>query len=159
MRERKYVYIEIEEIRPGWVKCPNCNRQFSLTDKKQWSGMYHIHCDQRLKIKNHGKVKEYVWCLVSNIFVGGTNRLKAKTKTYMYPTLCGDGYQNIKVVGKDFETKKFIEIIINRKCLTNFRVEKVTKVDLISRFIKYYDESEECKNELIEMATYLNKNE
>lgn len=159
MNDKKYNIINTEEIKPDWVRCPNCNRQFYLKDRNQWSGMYHIHCGQRLNIKNHGKVKNYIWCLVSNIAEQGTNRLSAKTKTYMYPALWGDGYENIKVVGKDIESNKFIEIILNRKKLTNFRVEKVTKVDLISRFLKYYDESEECKNELLEMVQILEERE
>jgi hypothetical protein len=159
MSDLKYNIIEIEEIKPDWVRCPNCNKQFYLKDRSQWSGMYHIHCGQRLKIKNQGKVKEYVWCLVSNIVERGTNRLRAKTKTYMYPAMWGDGYESIKVVGKDIETNKFIEIIINRKWLTNFRVEKVTKGDLISRFLKHYTESEECKNELLEIVQVLEERE
>jgi len=96
---------------------------------------------------------------VSNISERGTNRLGPGSKIYMYPALWGDGYKSIKVVGKDIESNKFIEIVINHKWLTNFRVEKVSKVDLISRFIEHYDESETCNKELTEIAQLLEEKE
>ncbi len=145
MNKSKYDRIDIKQYKEGWVKCPSCGFRFYLYDRNEWSGMIHKRCGQRLKVIDFNDEMKFTWCLKANIWEEGTSRFRPGTKVYLFPPLWGDGYENIKVIGKDKETKKFIEIIVSYKKLGNFRVDKTSKPDIMSRLSGYFDDSEESK--------------
>ncbi|HOV28431.1 MAG TPA: hypothetical protein PK566_19015 [Pseudobacteroides sp.] len=73
---------------------------------------------------------EFIWCLVGNIvekhFFGeekmikiGTKQFSPNTKVYCYPVLWGDGYEDIKVIGRPRKSSKFITIIMKAKYIKN----------------------------------------
>lgn len=88
---------------------------------------------------------EYVWCLVGNLTVKevdsitgrkGTKQFRNGAKLYCYPPLWGDGYENIKVIGIPRRTLKRITIIMPRKRISNFRIEKVYDPFIVKNMIE-----------------------
>ncbi|MBI3218677.1 MAG: hypothetical protein HYZ44_04135 [Bacteroidetes bacterium] len=157
MEKSRYEKISVELFRNDWVECPTCKFLFNLKDARQWSGLIHKRCGQRLEIAGHKNELTFIWCLVANISTDDSSRFKKGTKVYLYPPLWGDGYQSIKVIGKDKETNKFIEIIVSEKKLTNFKAVKVTKPDIMSRFSNHWNNNPDSVEQMHKMAEEMNK--
>ncbi|NOS91899.1 MAG: hypothetical protein HOP30_08250 [Cyclobacteriaceae bacterium] len=157
MEKSQYEKIRVELFRKDWVECPTCKFLFNLKDTSQWSGLIHKRCGQRLEIVGHKNEMTFISCLVANIATDDSSRFKKGTKVYLYPPLWGDGYQAIKVIGKDKETNKFIEIIVSEKKLNNFKVVKVSKPDIISRFSNHWNNNPDNVQQMLKMADEMNK--
>jgi hypothetical protein len=153
----KYEKIKVAQYKPDWVECPKCKVSFNLKDRSQWTGMIHKACGQRLEIEEYKDDLKFIWCLKANVTDEETNRFKKGTKVFLFPPLWGDGYESIKVIGKDKETGKFIEIIINHKKLTDFKAVKVTKPDIISRMSNYWHDDIKSKELAEELSREMNK--
>lgn len=80
--------------------------------------------------------QEWQWCLVGNIVEEhefgedhvikyGTKHFRPGAKVYINLVYGGMGYENIHVIGVPRRSKKYIEIVIRRKYVRNFRVQKV----------------------------------
>lgn len=88
--------------------------------------------------------KEWRWCLVGNIVKfreygeehelrSGTKRFSGGTKVYLCPAQWGDGYENVVVIGKSRHSFDFIEVVIPRRCIENYRLQKVYKPTLLNK--------------------------
>ena len=78
----------------------------------------------------------FIWCLIGNIIdehssglnqeiEHGTKHFSPNTKVYCFPVLWGDGYENIKVIGRHRKTSKNICLVMPAKLITNWRLQKV----------------------------------
>jgi hypothetical protein len=156
-KSKRVSKISVSQYKDDWVKCPKCGISFNLRDRTQWTGQRHLTCGQRLEIQDWQNDLHEIWCLIANVGETESNSFDAGTKVYCYPPLWGDDYENIQVVGKAKDNKRYIKIIITRKKLINFRIEKVTKPDLISKFSGYWDNSALTKNNIEELIKSIEK--
>ena len=112
----------------------------------------------------------WVWSLVGNIIEehpwgekgeikNGTRHFPPGAKVYCFPSMWGDGYLNIQVIGKPRKTNKLITIVIPSKLVTNWRIQKVHDTYVISEMLKGYgwDNSEQSKTRILEMLEFLLK--
>ena len=113
----------------------------------------------------------FIWCLVGNIidvrYFGedkelikrGTKKFTARTKVFCFPPLWGDGYEEIKVIGK-LRRRKYLKMIItSSKYITNWRIKKVYNSYII-RTMKHnggWDETDSSKETIANMLTWLPK--
>ncbi|MBW5449442.1 hypothetical protein GE107_25865 [Cohnella sp. CFH 77786] len=79
----------------------------------------------------------FVWCLVGNIieerYFGegkeqikqGTKKFRPHAKVYCFPAQWGDGYEEIKVIGRTRRRKNYSTVITSSKYITNWRLQKV----------------------------------
>jgi hypothetical protein len=77
------------------------------------------------------------WCLVANVrkfirkgegrqeIAEGTRHFSGGTKVYCFPVLWGDGYEQIKVIGKHRGSPKLVVMIVHWRYLTNWRVKLI----------------------------------
>lgn len=88
-----------------------------------------------------------IWCVVANVtevqIFGetqetqiGTKHFSPGTKVYCFPPLWGDGYENIKVIGRHRGSRKLITMIIPSKRLENWRVKYVYHPHVIYEILK-----------------------
>lgn len=79
---------------------------------------------------------DFIWCLIGNIVdkhvagteLGvkrGTKQFAPGTKVYCFPSMWGDGYEKITVIGKPRKRKKLIRVIMQAKYIKNWRLQKV----------------------------------
>lgn len=93
---------------------------------------------------NHA-TPESQWCLVGNIIgerpaasnqdetESGSKHFAAGTKVYCLPPQWGDGYENIKVVGKHRGSRRLVTMVIKSKLVTNWRAKLVYSPDVLRR--------------------------
>jgi hypothetical protein len=86
---------------------------------------------------------ESYWCLVANVaehvHTGpggqssqpGLKHFSPGTKLYCYPPLWGDGYEDIKVVGRHRGSRRLVEMIVPSRHLCNWRVKPIFSPALI----------------------------
>lgn len=83
------------------------------------------------------EVQEWRWCLVGNIVKEhpygeehimrtGTRHFRPCAKVYCAPANWGD-YDSIVVIGLSRHGNKYIEVIMERKLIENFRIQKCFK--------------------------------
>jgi hypothetical protein len=123
-------------------------------------------------IKHYRPVNEisYVWCLVGNIinehYYGenlevrrGSKHFSPNTKVYCFPPMWGDGYENIKVIGRHRKSKKFITLVMQSELITNWRLEKVYSPYIIKELYgnKVWTDLEEDRETILQMLTWLPK--
>ncbi len=88
--------------------------------------------------------KEYRWCLVGNIidrrFYGenheiryGTKNFSSGTKVYIAPHQWGDGGEQLVVFGNPRHKKGYIECVIERDFICNFRAVRIYSPLLLKR--------------------------
>jgi hypothetical protein len=77
-----------------------------------------------------------VWCLVANVAPEqvygqehtvrpGTKHFSPNTKVYCFPPAWGDGYENIRVIGRHRGSSRLVTLILPSRRLTNWRVKFV----------------------------------
>lgn len=111
---------------------------------------------------------KFIWCLIGNIVnehpVGiaqeikyGTKHFSPNTKLYCFPAQWGDGYENIKVIGRQRKTSKNICIIMPSKLITNWRLQKVYKPGIIHimQSQRGWTNSDKDKETIMEMLQWL----
>lgn len=90
----------------------------------------------------------YEYCIVGNIIgehywgeqkeiKSGTKHFSAGTKVYCILMYGGMGHENIRVLGKLRKSFRMIDVIINRKYITNFRMQKVYAQRIIAFINKH----------------------
>jgi hypothetical protein len=112
----------------------------------------------------------FVWCLVGNIidinFRGnpkelkhGTKHFSPGTKVYCFPHQWHDDYDNIKVIGIQRRSKKYICIVMPSRFITSWRLEKVYNPWLIKRLFveKGWTDSDADRERILEMCQWLPK--
>lgn len=109
-----------------------------------------------------------IFCLVGNIIEErldgdgnmwkGTKHFSPGTKLYCYPPIWGDGYRNIKVIGKHRKSPRLVTIIIQSKYITNWRLKTVYNPVIIQKMIQNQGWSDEAshKERIEAMAGWLN---
>ena len=91
----------------------------------------------------------FIFCLVGNIveerydksqdkLFKGTKHFSSGTKVYCYPPIWGDGFANIKVIGKHRKSSKLITIVLPSKYVTNWRLQKVYNPFVIREMTENY---------------------
>ncbi|MBP6303791.1 MAG: hypothetical protein KBB37_13675 [Bacteroidia bacterium] len=115
-----------------------------------------------------GEQAKFIWCLVGNIveerlfgvdyeIKHGTNHFSSNTKVYCFPSLWGDGYENIKVIGRHRKASKNICIVMPAKFITNWRLQKVYRPYVIEVMQTQHGwtSSESDKETILEMLKWL----
>lgn len=118
--------------------------------------------------------QEWQWCLVGNIvdeheygeehiIKSGTKHFRPNAKVYINMVYGGMGHENILVIGMPRHLKKYIEIVIARKYVCNFRMQKVYKPAVLNRMKnskwEWWGNTEESRSRIIDFLTYLNPEE
>lgn len=122
---------------------------------------------------------KWIWCLVGNVVKErpygpnhevrrGTKRFAPGTKVYCYPVKWGDGYERIYVLGKPREKYDLIRLIMPRKYIENFRLQRVYNPQVIERmnpsldsedYVDGWDDSDFDRMKIKHMLTWLNLSE
>ena len=111
---------------------------------------------------------KFIWCLIGNIvddhFTGtdkeinyGTKHFSPNTKVYCFPTLWGDGFENIKVIGRHRKTSRNVCMVMPSKLITNWRVQKVYRPYILNVMQSQHGwtNSEKDKETILEMLKWL----
>ncbi|MDQ0914553.1 ankyrin repeat domain-containing protein [Paenibacillus sp. V4I5] len=114
------------------------------------------------------KQASYIWCLVGNIvenrYFGekrevrrGTKKFTPNTKVYCFPPLWGDGYEEIKVIGRLKNRKNLGVIITSSKYIRNWRLQKVFQPFVVKTMHERggWDATEESKRRIENMLVWL----
>ena len=161
--------LEAQRNLLGQIKCPGCGVRFKMADRQVWTGYRHKSCGQRLVITNVDNQAEPVWCVVANISDriprgpggdetrSGTKHFTAGAKVYCYPPLWGDGYEHIKVIARHRGSKRYVEMIVAAKTLTNCRAKLVYSPYLLDHLSGCWDESSKSQKKAEELAALLNR--
>jgi hypothetical protein len=115
-----------------------------------------------------GDQTNFIWCLIGNIvdehpygiekeIKHGTKHFSPNTKVYCFPTLWGDGYEDIKVIGRRRKTNKNICIIIPAKLITNWRLQKVYSPFVLNLMRSHHGwtSSDKDKETILKMLVWL----
>ena len=96
-----------------------------------------------LKTLFTGNSDTSIWCLVANVkenpkhlankLLRGTKHFGPGAKVYCFPPQWGDGYEHVRVIGRQRVSKKYICIIMSSKKLENWRLERVYSPYVIRR--------------------------
>ena len=115
---------------------------------------------------------EWRWALVGNIVLEhefgdnqvirlGTKHFAPGAKVYCGKEYAGDGYENVVVIGKQRNSSKYIELVMSRFLIENFRLQKVYKPLILNKMANskkhsYWENKDEDREELLSMLTWLN---
>lgn len=112
--------------------------------------------------------EKFIWCLIGNIVdkhpVGtdqeikhGTKHFSPNTKVYCFPVQWGDGYENIKVIGRHRKTRRNVCMIVPAKLVTNWRIQKVYTPYILNvmQTQNGWTNSDEDKETILEMLKWL----
>jgi len=113
---------------------------------------------------------KFIYCLVGNIveerinkssdtIFKGTKHFSPKTKVYCYPPVWGDGYENIKVIGRHRKSSRLVTMIIPSKYVTNWRLKTIYNPFVIKEMIENFGwtDKENDKERINEILQWLNK--
>lgn len=119
--------------------------------------------DKRL----HEKSK-FIWCLIGNIvenypfgvnnqIQNGTKHFSPKSKVYCLPGQWGDGYENIKVIGRHRNTNRYVCITMQSKLITNWRLQKVYRPYILNVMQSQlgWTDSDNDKDTILKMLKWL----
>ena len=160
--------MEAQKSLLGWIKCPGCGASFKFSDRRAWTGYRHTSCGQRLMITNVARQAEPVWCVVANVsdripsgehgeIRRGTKHFSAGTRIYCFPPLWGDGYENIRVIGRHRGSIQFVEMVLPSKCLVDCRAKLVYGPYVLDRVSGHWDGTEKSKRLAHELADVINR--
>ncbi|MCS7461745.1 hypothetical protein N0M98_16445 [Paenibacillus doosanensis] len=110
----------------------------------------------------------FIWCLVGNIieerYVGeakvigkGTKKFSPNSKVYCFPALWGDGYEEIKVIGRTRRRRNYSIVITSSKYITNWRLQKVFAPYIVKTMLanRGWDGTEKSKDTIMSMLMWL----
>lgn len=123
------------------------------------------------EIYNDTKVSDeatFIWGLVGNIIEKhpfgenkeiryGTKHFLPNTKVYILPSIWGDGYEKLRVLGRHRKTNKYVCLVIKTKYITNFRLKKIYSPYIIKTMHneKGWSNSQKDKKTIEEIAIFL----
>jgi hypothetical protein len=123
---------------------------------------------ERLPPGDTAKMVGPVWCPVANMASErpygrggietwqGSKHFAVGAKLYCFPSLWGDGYNKIKVIGRHRATHKYITVVVSSSWLTNWRVDLAYDSHLIREFWPAWDgtpRSKEKAQQLVDAMT------
>lgn len=118
--------------------------------------------------------QEWQWCLVGNIVEKhefgenhvikyGTKHFRPGAKVFINLVYGGMGHENILVIGVPRHMKKYIEVVIRRAYVCNFRVQKVYKPAVLKLMNDsewdWWGNAEESYERLLKILEWLNSEE
>ncbi len=107
-----------------------------------------------------------VWCVVANVketrehgeskeIKFGTKHFFPGTKVYCYPVLWGDGYEQIKVIGRHRGSHKYVTMIISSSWLENWRTKLVYSPEVIARFEGRWNSTQDSRAKAEEIVHWM----
>ncbi|MDE6733112.1 MAG: hypothetical protein K2J77_09595 [Oscillospiraceae bacterium] len=114
---------------------------------------------------------EWRWCLVGNIVEThefgeeheiryGNKQFRPGAKVFINLVYGGMGHENILVIGVPRHMKQYIEVVIRRKHVCNFRVQKVYKPAVLKLMSAsewdWWDNSDDTRASLEKSAEWMN---
>lgn len=114
---------------------------------------------------------EWQWCLVGNIVNEheygeaheiryGNKQFRPGAKVFINLVYGGMGHENILVIGNPRRSHRYIEVVIARKYVENFRIQKVYKPKVLERMNNsqwdWWGHSDEARDKIIEILEWLN---
>ena len=118
--------------------------------------------------------QEWQWCLVGNIVEKseygenheiryGNKQFRPSAKVYVNLVYGGMGHESVLVIGKPRHSYGYIEIVIARKYVENFRLQKVFKPAVLERMNQskweWWGNTDSARDELIKILEWLNPEE
>lgn len=115
--------------------------------------------------------KEWQWCLVGNIVEEhihgethelryGNKQFRPNAKVFVNLVYAGVGHENILVIGTPRRSHRYIEVVIARKYVKNFRLQKVFKPAVLKRMNQskwdWWGNTDSARDELIKVLEFLN---
>ncbi|APR76446.1 Hypothetical protein A7982_01793 [Minicystis rosea] len=109
-----------------------------------------------------------IWCVVGNVVDEraygpggeekrpGTAHFAPGTKLYCFPPLWGDGYTNIKVVGRHRGSRRYATMVIQSAWVRTFRAALVYSPTLIDVLSENWNGSEESRKLAERIAEEMN---
>lgn len=129
---------------------------------------------EELKVKSYEeyveKGHEWCWCLVGNIVKEhpfgeekeirkGTKQFSVGTKVFLAPVQWGDGYERVIVIGIARGSRKYIEIVMQKKYIEIFRLQKIYKPTIVKRMINsenvWWSDSDDARKDIIKYLDVL----
>jgi len=107
-----------------------------------------------------------IWCVVANVrwktaveagqqkSRTGTKHFAPGAKVYCFPTLWGDGYEQIKVIGRHRGSHRYVTMIIGAKYLTKWRAELVHSPHVIYKMKGHWDGTEQSKSRAQDLVQF-----
>jgi len=100
--------------------------------------------------------KNGVWCVIANVVEErpygedhemrkGTKHFRSGAKVYCFPMMWGDGYENVRVVGRHRGSNRYVTMIIRSAWLTNWRAKVIYSPEVIRRLEGRWDGSKKSK--------------
>lgn len=118
--------------------------------------------------------QEWQWCLVGNIVAEheygenhelrfGTKQFPPNAKVFVNLVYGGMGHENVLVIGTPRHSGRYIEIVISRKYVRNFRLQKVYKPAVLKRMKQsewdWWGNTDSARDRLIGILEWLNPTE
>jgi hypothetical protein len=110
----------------------------------------------------------YIWCLIGNVVEKhdygeehelryGSKHFSAGAKVYCFPVQWGDGYENIRVIGRHRKSGRMVTIIMPSKHINNWQMKKVYEPHIIKLMQQYrgWTASKEDEKRILSMLPYL----
>lgn len=122
----------------------------------------------------HSAEQEWQWCLVANIvdeheygeaheIKHGTKHFRPGAKVFVNLVYGGMGHEYILVIGTPRHDPGYIEVVIRRKYVCNFRVQKVYKPAVLRRMNEsvwdWWGNTDEAYDNLVKILEWLNPEE
>jgi hypothetical protein len=120
-------------------------------------------------LTSSGSDNAFIYCLVGNIkearldkslgtTVSGTKHFSPGTKVYCFPAMWGDGYENIKVIGRHRKSSRLVTLRMPSQHITNWRMKKVYEPFIVKQMAKNrgWTNGESDKEKIFEMLLSLN---
>ena len=107
---------------------------------------------------------DWCWSLVGNIgkeheygedkeIKRGTKHFTRGTKVCLAPVQWGDGYEKVVVIGIARKSRKYIEVVMQRKHIEHFRIQKIYKPAIVKRMIiseyDWWSDSDDDREDII----------
>lgn len=153
----------------GWVTCPGCAFRFSSSDSVAWTGRRHRRCGQRIDLAGQPSEVKPIWCVVGNVVdvrthgpggltrSPGTAHFAPGTKLYCFPPLWGDGYTDIKVVGRHRGSRRYVTMVVRSAWLRSWRAQLVYSPTLIDLLSEQWNGSEDARKRAEDLAEGMNE--
>lgn len=116
----------------------------------------------------------WAWCLVGNLkseidfgaeheIRNDTKHFSKNTKLLLAPVQWGDGYERVVVIGTPKYSRRYIELIMAKEHIENFRMQKIYKPVLLKMMCKskyyWWNDLDDSRTSIITMLKYLSPEE